>query len=291
MPISNRYNGPADLTTDVETALQTLNEQLAITAVETATHTVLQVDGFGQGETLEAVAVYLVGAVASSIEQNMRVRQILYDEADIERDLLADIVSIIRSDNTVDDNFRIKVRDPWLWEGISHLFVHLSQHDPAFHPSGQVLVKTCVKHDVHDHGLDLVAVYRSGAVGVSAGESKAYLDNPNRGIRDASNRLREVDQNQRDTELRSTINQFLPSLSAEVQKNIAGAFWRNERTYVPFVCCDVNFEEDWTSNRPTLTRLDVVASRKLLIPLSIASARNTFDSICTMMREYPPHSV
>ncbi len=41
MPMSNRYNGPVNLAIAVETALQTLNEQLAITALETATHTVL----------------------------------------------------------------------------------------------------------------------------------------------------------------------------------------------------------------------------------------------------------
>jgi len=290
MPISSNYYGPTELADDVETALQTLNEQLAVTAEETATHTVLSVDGFGDGDTLEATAVYLVGAVAASIDQNMSIRQALYDEADVQRDLFADIVSIIRADNAIDDEFRGKVRDPWLWEGISHLFVHLSHLDSTFHPSGHVLVKTSIKHDVHDHGLDLVALYRSTAVGVSAGESKAYLDDPGRGIRDASNRLREVDQNKRDTELRSTINQLLPSLSDVDKASVAGAFWRNERTYFPFVCCDETCAEDWKSKRPTLTRLNVAASKKLLVPLSITSARDTFDSICSLMREYPSHS-
>jgi hypothetical protein len=290
MSIRNNYRGPTDLADDVKTALKILNEQLAVTAEETKSHTVLTVEGFGYGDTLEASAVYLVGAVAASIEQNMSIRHALYDEADVERDLHADIVSIIRSDNAIDDEFRIKVRDPWLWEGISHLFVHLSQLDTAFHPSGNVLVKTSIKHDVHDHGLDLVAIYRSTAVGLSAGESKAYLDDPGRGIRDASNRLREVDQNKRDTELRSTINQLLPSLSPADKSSVAGAFWRNERTYIPFVCCDESYAEDWKSKRPTLTRLDVAASKKLLVPLSIASARDTFDSICSLMREYPSHT-
>ena len=291
MPISNKYSGPTRLADDVVTSLQTLNEQLAVTAEETATHTVLEVDGFGNGDTLEATAIYLVGAVAVSVKQNMNVRRALYNEADIERDLLADVVSIIRCDNQIDETFRTKSRDPWLWEGISHLFVHLSRHDPVFHPSGYVVSKTSVKHDVNDHGLDLVALYRSGAVGVSAGESKAYLNNPSRGIRDASNRLREVDLNKRDSELRSTVDQLQLSLPEDEQDQIAGAFWRNERTYFPFVCCDVNHTEDWTSDRPTLTRLDVAASKKILVPLPIYSAQDTFDSICSLMREYPSHGV
>jgi hypothetical protein len=135
MPISNRYRGPAHLAADVETALQTLNEQLDVTAEETATHTVLNVDGFGEGDTLEATAVYLVGAVAASIEENMNVRKALYDEADVERDFLADIVSIIRGNNQIDETFRATSRDAWVWEGISHLLVHLSRHAPAFHLS------------------------------------------------------------------------------------------------------------------------------------------------------------
>ncbi len=290
MTFSSNYSGPTHLLADVETALQSLNDQLSVTAQETVTHTVLNVGGFGDGDTLAATAVYLVGAVASSIEQNMNIRKALYDEADIKRDLFADIVSVIRQDNAIDDDFRVKVRDPWLWEGISHLFVHLSRFDTTFHPIGRVLAKTSIKHDVHDHGLDLVALYRSTDLGVSAGESKAYLDDPGRGIRDASNRLREVDQNRRDTELRSTVNQLLPSLQDPDRNRVAGAFWRNERSYLPFVCCDESCAEDWNTTRPTLTRLEVAASKKLLVPLSIASARDAFDSICTLMREYPSHT-
>ena len=291
MVISNNYKGPTNLAADVETALQTLNKRLILTSQLTATHTVLNIDGFGEGDALEATAIYLVGAVAVSVKQNMSVRKALYDEADIKRDLLADVVSIIGSNNQIDDAFRTKSRDPWIWEGISHLLVHLSRQAPAFHPSGFVVSKTSVKHDVNDHGLDLVALYRNGAIGVSAGESKAYMSDPARGIRDASNRLREVDLNKRDSELRSTVDQLQLSLPENEQDQIAGAFWRNERTYLPFVCCDVNHAEDWTVDRPTLTRLDVTASKKLLVPLSIKSPHNTFDSICSRMREYPSHPV
>ena len=60
MSISKNYSGPANLERDVEIALKTLNEQLAVTGEETATHTVLNVDGFGDRDTLEATAVYLV---------------------------------------------------------------------------------------------------------------------------------------------------------------------------------------------------------------------------------------
>lgn len=290
MAFSNQYQGPASLADDVEKALSVLNAQLSTTVQEHATHSVLNVTGIEIAECLEATAIYLVGSIAVSVKQNMNIRQALYEEDEIVRDLSADITSVIASDNNITTDYRTKTRDPWLWEGISHLVVHLSRLNAGLHPAGYVLAKTTVKHDVNDHGLDLVGIYRGGTIGVTAGESKAYLSDPSRGIRDASNRLREVDLQQRDSELRSTVDQLQYSIPDDAQNQIAGAFWRQERSYFPFICCDSEHAEDWTSgNRQTLNRLNVPASQKLLVPLSIASANDVFDSICSLMRAYPLH--
>lgn len=81
------------------------------------------------------------------------------------------------------------------------MLIHLSRFDSEFHLSGRVLAKTSIKHDVHDHGLDIIAIYEAGKLGISAGECKAYFDNPSRGITDASNKLGEVNANRRDIEI------------------------------------------------------------------------------------------
>ena len=290
MPFSPQYSGPGCLADDVEAALAVLHAQLSTTVEEHATHCVLSVEDFERPECVEATAIYLVGSIAVAVKQNMNVRCALYEEDEIVRDLSSDIESVIESDNNITEDYRTRTRNPWLWEGISHLMIHLSRFDASLHPAGDVLAKTTVKHDVNDHGLDLVGIYRGGTIGVTAGESKAYVSDPARGIRDASNRLQEVDLQLRDSELRSTVDQLQYSIPEADQDQIAGAFWRQERSYVPFVCCDSTHAEDWTSgNRQTLNRLNVPASRKLLVPLSIVSANDVFDSICSLMRAYPHH--
>jgi hypothetical protein len=166
------------------------------------------------------------------------------------------------------------------------MLIHLSRFDPNFHPSGRVLAKTSIKYDIHDHGLDVIAVYEAVGLGISAGECKAYLNDPSRGITDASNKLCEVDTNVRDVEIRSTVSQLRSSLDEDAKEKLAGAFWRDERSYLPFVCCDSEYACDWVRNRRSLQRLAIPASRKFLFPLSLPDVGKKFDAICDMMRAY-----
>ena len=173
-----------------------------------------------------------------------------------------------------------------MWEAISHMLIHLSRYKEEFHPSGQVLAKTGLKHDVNDHGLDLIAIYKAANLGISAGECKAYLNDPSRAIADASNRLSEIDENKRDIELRAVINQLRGVLDEDAQQGLAGAFWRNERSYLPFICCDDDWSLNWQEHRTVLRRLDVPTNRKILYPLPLVHGRHTFDRICNLMRSY-----
>lgn len=166
------------------------------------------------------------------------------------------------------------------------MLIHLARFNSDFHPSGRVLVKTSIKYDVHDHGLDVIAIYEANNLGISAGECKAYFEDPSRGITDASNKLSEVDANVRDIEIRSAVSQLRSALDNDAKGKLAGAFWRDERSYIPFVCCDSEHECSWTRNRKSLQRLAIPVSRKILIPLPLPEARQKFDTICDMMRAY-----
>lgn len=252
---------------------------------ECKSHGVVKIDNFTDSNALASTAVYLVSCIAQAIEANLQVRQALFDEASYTRDLSTDVVSVI-GDDTAEEDFKTMVRNPWMWEGISHLLVHLSRLNAGFHPVGQVLTKTIVKHDVHDHGLDLISIYRSSVVGITAGECKAYFEDPAKGITDATGKLGEVDSNKRDIEIRAAVNHMRSALDKDVQKELAGSFWRNERSYIPFVCCDDTHARNWNRNRKSLRRLGVPVSRKLLVPLSLPNARDAFDTICDGMRFY-----
>ena len=284
--ISPNYTGPSDLAADVNTALETLLDCLSIDREECKTHSVIVVNGFEGDEVLAATAVYLVSAISQNIDANLKIREALFEEAWISRELESDIISVV-GEQDADDEFKRKDRDPWIWEGISHMLIHLSRFDPDFHPIGQVLAKTSIKYDVHDHGLDVIAIYDSGVLGITAGECKAYFNNPTRAILDAANKLREVDADIRDIEIRSAVSQLRSVLDDGVKRRIAGSFWRNERSYLPFVCCDEECARDWNTNRKSLRRLNIPVSHKILFPLSLLEARMKFDRICEFMRVYP----
>jgi hypothetical protein len=284
-PSSPVYKGPDYLAGDMEIALNVLASSLNVSATECESHTHLEIGGFGLPDTLTATAVYLVGSIAQCIQADLRIRDALFDDATRNVELLSDIEQVV-GDDLSEDQFKTMSRDPWIWEAISHLFVHLAQTTTGLHPSGTVLAKTQVKYDVNDHGLDLIAIYDAGELGITAGESKAYLNDPTRAITDAANRLREVDESLRDSDIRATVNQLRPALDAAQSAKLGGAFWRNERTYYPFVCCDEEVAVDWVRNRKVLRDLNIPVSRKMLVPFSIPNARDVFDTLSSVMRAY-----
>jgi hypothetical protein len=279
------FHGPHRLKEDTITALKVLSKHLSIDHTECETHSVLLVRGFDNTTILNATAMYLVSAISQNIEANLAVQEALFDNQTLSRDLKNDVISVV-GEHDVDLNFKTTVRNPWMWEAISHMFLHISRFAPDFHPRGKILAKSSIKHDVHDHGLDVIAIYESGGLGISAGECKAYFDKPSRGIRDASNKLREVDSSLRDIEIRSVVNQLRSSLKEEAIAKLAGIFWREERCYLPFVFCDEKHARDWKKNKGSLRKLDVNVSRKILFPLSLSKAREKFDQICNTMRSY-----
>jgi hypothetical protein len=284
------YAGPANLHDDLVIALRTLAGQLSVTAHTCESHTLLQVEGFGSPSTLQASAVYLVAAIAQCIGADLLIRTALFNEATLARDLTTDVRSVVgRAD--AEDEFKKMTRDPWIWEGISHLVIHLAVGNSSFHPTGRVLAKTQLKYDVKDHGLDLVAIYERDSLGITAGESKAYLDNPSRAVSDAAKRLREIDESLRDVEMRACVSQLRPSLKDEHQAKLGGAFWREERSYYPFVCCDESSALEWKQPRNSLESLAIAVSRKLLVPFALKQARQAFDEVARLMRGYADGSL
>ncbi len=282
------YAGPHAIHNDTTTALISLSERLSVSTSPCSTHSVIAITGFGDDSTLEATAVYLVAAIASCIECNLRIRAALFDEHSLTADLERDVRSVIGTPDS-GTQYITTQRNPWMWEAISHMFIHLARSQNGFHPPGQILAKSTIKHDVHEHGLDLVAIYQNPAdllLGVTTGECKAYLHDPLRAIGDASRVFHECDENQRDTDIRAAVGHLSESLNGEFRSRLAGAFWRQERTYLPFVFCDQSDAIQWGNPRESLGRLDVPIRRKYLYPLSLVRARDKLDVICDYMRRY-----
>ena len=281
------YQGPGRIQDDVNLALCNLNGLISVELSEHASHCVIQIGGLNhRNEVIQGVAVYLVGAIASCIDYNLAIRTALFNEKTLMRDLYRDVVDVVGQDNEIEGNRKTYERNPWIWEGICHLLFHLSLQNKDNHPPDYLLAKSSVHLNVKDHGLDVIALYGTKSLGITAGECKAYLERPTDAIRDAANRLQEVDMELRDTEIRSTLSQFRPSLSPEKQNMLVGAFWHKERAYFPMVCCDSIHSVTWTTDRIVLNRLKPPANRKYLVPASIEDAAIFFDEVSEAMRQY-----
>jgi len=283
----SQYEGPHRLDDDISLALDVLNGLLSFSSKECKQHYVISASGLaGTDQIVEAIAVYLVGAIAKCIDVNLEIRAALFNEDTLTRDLSADVGRVVGEDNCISDSRRRTERNPWIWEGISHLIIHLSLYDNPSHPPDRVLAKNKPKLNVKDHGLDVVALYGSDQLGVSAGECKAYLQDPAGAITAASNQLQAIDENLRDAEIRDALSEFRPVLSEEQKNMLVGTFWRGERAYFPMICCDASASVVWESNRPVIERLQPPANRKFLVPLPIEDADGFFDAVAEVMRQY-----
>ena len=281
------YQGPARIHADVHQALENLNSLLSVEISEHKHHCVIEIGGLDRRNTVVlGVAVYLVGAIASCIEFNLELRAALFDEETLKRDLYRDVVDVVGQDNDIDAVRKTYERNPWIWEGISHLLFHLSLQNEDNHPPDCLLAKSSIHLDVKDHGLDVIALYGTDTLGVSAGECKAYLQRPAAAITDSANRLREIDDKLRDAEIRAAMSQFRSSLQPEKQILLVGTFWHDERAYFPMVCCDKAHSINWETNRLVLRRLKPPANRKYLTPAAIDDADSFFNEVSEAMRQY-----
>lgn len=283
----SKYRGPEHLDSDVELALRKLHGLLSVEVGEHGQHCVIRVYGLDQRTAvINGVAVYLVGAIASCIEFNLEIRAALFAEERVTRDLYRDVADVVGEDNDIETERKTTERNPWLWEGISHLLLHLSVLNEANHPPDRLLAKSSIHLNVKDHGLDVIALYGTDNIGVTAGECKAYLERPTDAIADAANRLGEVDRQLRDAEIRATLSQLRPSLSVDHRAKLIGAFWHDERAYFPMICCDSTHSVDWTTKRKVLKRLKPPTNRKYLVPVPIDDAESFFDTLSESMRRY-----
>lgn len=280
------YIGPVQLHVDLETALADLDANVQVAASQYDGHSVLEFDGLQLPVCITAQAIYLVGVVASSIQFNLRINKALFDEETISEDMSKNVAEVIGESNAVEAEWKRDVRNPWIWECIAHLLLHLSRWNAGRHPPGEIVGMTTPHLNATERGLDFFAIYRSAPFGISVGECKAYLEDPGRAITDAADILAEIDRDERDMQIRQLVTRIRPALPPDVQDQLAGAFWRNERCYFPMVCCDAIHAGNWERSRPKLNRLEPLAHRKIILPHCLNDAEQFFDQLSDEMRNY-----
>ena len=292
--ISNIFKGPSDIPRDVEAALCFLCENFTHSEKVGKSHLWQKITNLNDPDILTAIAVYLVGSFTNAIGRNLSIRsKLFFDAGTLIKTMESSIGEFIGSTNdevtAEQQDFKTKTRDPWIWEGISHLIVHLSRYSPNYHSPGSILATTGIKLKINDSGMDLIGIYKGTKAGVVIGESKAYSKDPAGGVTDAANKLSEVDQLRREDEIRAAVSDLTDSLEAKDFDDFHGEFWHHERNFIPAICCDRDSELNWSRKRKVLNQLDPPLNRKILLPLVFEDVRNSFDFISDVMRAYPTH--
>lgn len=275
---------------DIDRCLESLSGRLRVGSADAGTHQLLTIIGIDcSQECLQDLAVYCVGQIAKAVQINLEIKADLLgiDNEDARVQLINDVYSVIGENNdALTDLQKRDERDPWLFEALSHLFVHLSTRRGDFLPVGIPIGLTMTHRGAKEPGLDLVAIYVSTAVGLSVGESKAREDGPSNGLREAAKKFVEVDLGNYESELRTIVGQMRYAMPTEYQGQMTGAFWRNERAYLPFICYDSKHNPRWTDEREALRPLDVPATHRILVPLPVENFRKFFDDLADAMRAY-----
>lgn len=277
------------LETDIKDALDRLAERISVEPRQAASHQVLLVKGIdGSPECLRALAIYCVGQIAKAVQVNLELRaDLLGVGLQAQRQLASDVYSIIGATNSALSNGQKETeRDPWLFEALSHLLIHLSRHKRDLLPAGKLVGLSMTHSHAKDHGLDLVAIYEGPLVGLGLGECKAWEKRPSDALRDASGKFADIEAGNYEAELRAVVGLMRKHLPSGLQTQIIGAFWHDERSYLPFIGYDSRISRDWGRKRKVLDRLAVPTSHRILFPVPINQFRIFFDKLSDAMRAY-----
>lgn len=278
------------LESDIERCLESLCDRLQVAVEAVGTHVVLTITGLNRSpDCLRDLAVYCVGQITKAVQVNLEIRSDLLglDNEDAREQLIRDVCSVIGEDHDALTNEQKEdERDPWLVEALSHLFVHLSTRNPHFLPVGQLICLMPMHGHVKEPGLDLVAAYVNVDVGLGIGESKAWENNPSGGLRSAAGKFSDVDLGSYDSDLRAAVGLMRYAMPPIYQNRITGAFWREERAYLPFISYSSHNSPRWTSDRQALQSLNIPPTHRILVPMPIQEFRSFFDDLADAMRNY-----
>lgn len=275
----------ADLDAAIHAGCQVLKKSLRCKLTTAKTHRTLLVEGWGSSsDTIGAVAAYLVGLLASAISHNLEVRASLEDTADDRLDLLRSVEVITGSSGaTLSNDQKQDERNPWIAEGIWHLCLFLASQCPNLHPPGEVIAVDLPHVAAKDHGLDVVALYRSATTfGLTIVECKAYEKRPNEAINEAVTFFRMIDDGRHDTRIRQIVQSMRRSLAPQDQQMISPSLWKRERVYLPNPHYDATVVMDWLNTRSSFKGLK--AQSTIIAPHAIHGFGQFFDDVaCAML--------
>jgi hypothetical protein len=276
-----------DLESAVRGAVATLRKATTCAASQCQTHKVLLVQGWAaSARTMDCLATYLVGLLAATISRTLEVRAQITNSAKDRLELLRSVEQIVGSAAApLNDDQKQDQRNPWIAEGLWHLYLFLSAQEPALRAAGEVVALDFPHVTAKDHGLDVLAIYRDGTqYGVTIVECKAYEANPNGAINDAVRTFKQVDNGRHDTRIRQFVATVRSALPVAQQDQVSASLWKDLRSYVPNPHYDETTKPmNWTNKRTSFTGLSVPADRVIVMPHAIKQFTMFFDDVASAM--------
>lgn len=281
------------MTTQLETALNNaiavLKTRLRCKHLDAKTHRVVAVEGWADDvDTVNAVAVYLVGLLANAISRALSVRAGIENTAEDRLELVRNVEKIAGSGaRPLSVSQQQDERNPWIAEGIWHLCLVLTSGRPELHPHGAIIAVDLPHVAAKDHGFDVIGIFKSASeVGVTFVESKAYERDPNGAINSAVSFYKDLEAGKHDSRARQVIQTLREALPASEQGQVSLSLWKHRRAYVPNPHYDAAISIDWTHARPSFGGLGVGRQDIVVMPNCLPAFRAFFDAVADAMLRF-----
>jgi len=278
---------PSDLESAVQAAVAALLKATTCSTSECQTHKVVAVQGWAATpQTVDHLATYLVGLLASTISRTLEVRAQITNSTKDRLELLRSVEQVVGSTaSPLTEDQKQDQRNPWIAEGLWHLYFFLAARNATLHPAGSVVALDLPHVAAKDHGLDVLAIYRDGTqYGLAVVECKAYEANPNKAINDAVKTFKQVDNGKHDARIRQFVATVRTALPAKAQAEVSASLWKDVRSYVPNPHYDDTKKPmNWANKRTSFAELGVSAERVVIMPHAIKQFTAFFDDVASAM--------
>lgn len=277
---------PDELRTRTERALENICDRIEARSARFKTHHLVEISGLTAPELLDDVATYLVGLRMESITSLLQVRDALTDSKADRDELVRNVVAIVgEPPSSLSAKAKTDERNPWLAEALWFLCLHAANHKPVLHPYGKIVALAPPHVHAKDHGLDVAGLFLSGELlGVSAIETKAYENNPDKAISDAVASFRKMDKGEFDQRARQSISLIRQAMSADDQARVSPSLWQQRRAYIANPHYDSSTNVQWNGKRTSLREWPKgVVIGACIMPHPINSFATYFDKLALRM--------
>ena len=276
------------LTRKIDESLAILSDRLTLSNTTAATHNVIEVIGWQDTESIEALSTYFVALRAGIIDRAGNICSELIDNTpDYAHDILQSVDEIVTQSDDSNENeqdWKSKWRNPWIAEGIWHCYMRIAIDRTELHSEGKIIAIDFPHVSAKDHGQDVIALYvkRNGVLGMSLVETKAYRNNPNGAISDAVTTLKDIEAGKHNTRLRQVITSFQSIIEEPNKQQLSSSLWKNERILIP----NPHYEASgatvqWDRPRRSFSSLEAPV---VIMPNAIDGFDEFFDEIASTMR-------